>query len=99
MSFKQIGKLLPRQLRQAGIERGVRAAQVLMEANEVLDEIFGPGTAANAARAAVYECKTLKIATTDASLKNAIIFRRQEIINAVNKRIKEDCVQRLQVVI
>lgn len=98
MAFKSLGKLLPRQLRQSGIERDVKAAYILTMTNDILDDIFGAGTTANHARAAIFKCKQLKIATTNASLKNAIMFRQQDIIKAVNNKLGEQIVERISVI-
>ena len=99
MAFKKLGILLPRQLRQAGIERDVKAARVLNIANEALDEVFGQGTSQKSARAAIFKFKALKIATTDASLKNEIMFRKEELIKNINTRLGDEVVKKIQVVI
>lgn len=99
VAFKKLGKLLPRQLRQAGIERDVNAARILEVANQVLDEVMGSDTSKKSARAAVYKFKVLKIATTDASLKNQIYLKKNELIQNINARLGADSVKKIQVII
>ncbi len=83
MAFTSLKKILPRRLKQAGIERGVQAAQVLQIANKVLDELFGSKTTAQHAQAASLKYKQLNIATVNASLRQEISLRQKEIVGKI----------------
>ena len=98
MAITKISNILPQRLKQAGIEKGVRAAQILEISNKILDEMFGPDTSNFKARAIIFKQQQLHIATTIPSLQQELTMKKIKIINKVNGNIGKDVVKRLIVV-
>ncbi len=91
--------MLPKRLRQNGLERPVQAAVAVDIANDVLNEWFGPETTAKSAQAVSLKQRRLCIASLDASLRHELKFREQELLEAVNKRVGVLCAEQLQILL
>ena len=99
MAFKSLGKLLPRHLKQAGIHRDVQASRIVTIANEILDEWFGKDTTSYNAKAVSIKYKKLSIASANASLRQELHFKKDDLRKEVNKRVGENIVEEIKIVI
>jgi len=99
MAFNSIGKLLPQRLRQAGLEREVQISQVIIMANDLLNELFGPQTTDYKAQAVSLKQKNLSIAAMNSSMRQELAIKERDFIFRLNKKIGKQMVERLRIVI
>lgn len=96
MAFSSLKDILPRRLKQAGIERDVSASRVVLIANELLNDIFGSQTTADKAKAVALKFGQLSIATTSASLRQELRFSEKDFVKKINDSLGKPQVKRLR---
>lgn len=94
--FIELNKILKRSVRSSGLERSITAAQVVEKANELLDEWYGKDTTQQHARAISYKAQKLAIATLHSGLREELMNRQEEFVSAVNQKMEQNIVARLQ---
>ena len=99
MAFSTLGSLLPRRLRQNGLERPVQAAAAVEIANQILNEWFGADTSSTIAQAVSIKQRQICIASLDASMRHELKLREEELIAQINQRTGNPCVDRLAVLV
>ena len=83
--FVPIKDLLPKSIKNAGIEKQVEAAMIIEKFHQILQEMFGR-KAVGRARAVYFKNGILTISSTSSVLIQEIYLKQKQIIKKINEK-------------
>lgn len=92
--FNSLKYLLPTAIKRAGIKKQVEASEVCILWESALAKIFP--AALKKTKALSFKDKTLKIAVLGSVWAQELEFKKQEIIEFINKEKKGDLLERIR---
>lgn len=92
--FEPLGDLLPKNIRKAGLEDKLRSSAVVQVAREVLAEIFGGDGRMFDVKS--FKGGVLKVVCRSSVYAQEAHLREREIAAAINRRLGDDIVSRIQ---
>lgn len=96
--MEHIKSLLGKRIRQSGLARQVSSAMVIEAAEIVLSEILGPAIAKKA-KPLYIKNKILNIACLSSVMSQELNLKKPEIIYEINKKLGQDVVANLRLII
>lgn len=99
MAFNSLGKLLPQRLRQTGVEREVLTSQVIIMANELLNDIFGPKTTDFQAQVISLKMRKLSIAAVNPAFRQELMMREKDFLFQLNQKVGRTVAEKIKFIL